>query len=340
MKKFLIGSGLSFTFLVFPILFLLLIMGGENSTPIPENVNVNEQQAEFIAKVLPGAIEGWKKYKVLPSVTLAQAILESGWGKSGASAKYNNCFGIKADSSWKGKKIDLVTTEYVNGGSITIVASFRVYDSWDESVADHAKFLAENKRYAEAGFFKAKDPLGQFEALQRAGYATSSTYAKQLMEIVLDYGLNIYDGGGNIDIKPGKGKDSIDKAINSGKSIVGSSPYCFGAGRNDYDVMHKRFDCSSFVYWCYENAGIKLGARENVTTWSLLGQGKKVDGNKLKVGDLVFFDTMGANTHVGIYIGNRMFINDSTSKGVSIASLDNSYWKSCYKGTARRIVGD
>lgn len=137
----------------------------------------------------------------------------------------------------------------------------------------------------------------------------------------------------------GKGDNkTIEKAISAGLAWVGKSPYCWGGGRNKQDQTAGRFDCSSLVYYCYEQAGIKLGDLGSVTTWSLLNQGTKVNANSMKRGDIIFFDTTGSNTHVGIYLGNNKFLNDSSSKGVSIGDLSNSYWSRCFNKEVRRIV--
>lgn len=93
----------------------------------------------FINEVAPGAVQGWKNYGVLPSLTIAQAILESGWGKSFASiAPNNNLFGIKANG-WKAPHVfEMETKEYKDGKYTKVKAYFRKYDNWADSVEDHA----------------------------------------------------------------------------------------------------------------------------------------------------------------------------------------------------------
>lgn len=137
----------------------------------------------------------------------------------------------------------------------------------------------------------------------------------------------------------GKGDNKvIESAISAGLAWVGKSPYSWGSGRNKRDQDAGRFDCSSLVYYCYQQAGIRLGDLGSVTTWTLLEQGTKVSPSDMKRGDIIFFDTVGANTHVGIYLGNNKFLNDSSSKGVSIGDLSNSYWSRCFNKEVRRIV--
>ncbi|HBZ6548390.1 TPA: C40 family peptidase [Clostridium perfringens] len=132
--------------------------------------------------------------------------------------------------------------------------------------------------------------------------------------------------------------ETIEKAIEAGMKWVGKSPYVWGGGRNQADVDAGRFDCSSLVHYCYSNAGIQLGDRSSVTTWSLLELGRAVSPSEMKRGDLLFFDTAGRNGHVGIWLGDGKFLNDSSSKGVSIGDLNLPYWKSNFNGNVRRII--
>ncbi|MFR5591693.1 MAG: NlpC/P60 family protein [Clostridium perfringens] len=132
--------------------------------------------------------------------------------------------------------------------------------------------------------------------------------------------------------------ETIEKAIEAGMKWVGKSPYVWGGGRNQADVDAGRFDCSSLVHYCYSNAGIQLGDRSSVTTWSLLELGRAVPPSEMKRGDLLFFDTAGRNGHVGIWLGDGKFLNDSSSKGVSIGDLNSPYWSSNFNGNVRRII--
>lgn len=143
-------------------------------------------------KICRGAIEGWRKYKILPSVTMAQAILESGWGESGLTAESNNLFGIKANG-WTGKTVDYPTKEFVNGEYISVVDTFRAYDSLDESMEDHGAFLAGLERYSN--IIGVTDYKIVCQLLQSDGYATSPTYAETLISVIEQYGLSAYDSG-------------------------------------------------------------------------------------------------------------------------------------------------
>jgi len=152
---------------------------------------ISGDNLDFLKSIVKGAVAAYKKHGVLPSLTLAQAILESGWGKSNLSAKYNNLFGIKAGSNWNGKTVNLKTGEQrSNGSRYTINADFRVYDNVADSIEDHALLLCKpmyknviaSKNYKDACY-----------AVKAAGYATSINYAKNLIRIIEQFGLNQWD---------------------------------------------------------------------------------------------------------------------------------------------------
>lgn len=131
-------------------------------------------------------VRGWG----VPSAIIAQAICESNWGLSGL-AKYNNLFGMKCGSSWKGKSVNMTTKEeYTVGTLTTIKDNFRVYDSLSEGIDGYFQFLSTT-RYAPVR--AAKDYKTYINALKNAGYATSSTYVNTLCRIVDNYNLQRFD---------------------------------------------------------------------------------------------------------------------------------------------------
>ena len=99
------------------------------------------ERQSFINLVKDGAIDGHRNYGILASVTIAQAILESGWGNSTLSVKAKNLFGIKAFDDWNGAYTTMDTAEYYNGMRQTVTAKFRAYDSFNDSIEDHTKLL-------------------------------------------------------------------------------------------------------------------------------------------------------------------------------------------------------
>ncbi|MGY3744278.1 GW dipeptide domain-containing protein [Oenococcus kitaharae] len=143
------------------------------------------------------------------------------------------------------------------------------------------------------------------------------------------------------------GNSQIERAISAGLSIVGKSPYLWGGGRNDWSVAERRFDCSSFVYWCYQQAGIVLGKRSIVVTWSLAEEGRPVSWDSMKRGDIFLMDEYN---HIGIYLGGGYFLHDSPNSptgGVGISNLSDIVnpdnfpytWEGIRDNCIRRIVG-
>ena len=135
-------------------------------------------QLDFIRRAAPGAKRGFKEFGVPASVTIAQAILESGWGKSHIGTA-NNYFGIKAQgpSSFGPIAIGTVTVptrEVINGQSVMVSGRFRKYRSMDDSMRDHGRFLRDNPRYKPA-FAHSRDANAFAQAIHRAGYATGRT---------------------------------------------------------------------------------------------------------------------------------------------------------------------
>jgi flagellum-specific peptidoglycan hydrolase FlgJ/phage-related protein len=158
--------------------------------------NAPKSDKEFIQKLYPGAIDSYKATGVLPSIILAQGALESGWGKSSLSWKHHNTFGIKADSRWKGPKVNLPSGEYLKNGKREVQYSdFRVYSNDKDSTIDHGKFLVENSRYRKNGLFDTKNFINQANALQRAEYATDPQYANKLINMIKSYGFDESDRG-------------------------------------------------------------------------------------------------------------------------------------------------
>lgn len=162
----------------------------------PYRLKEDSKYIKFIEEIKDEAIKNYKEYKILPSITIAQAILESSWGESDLAQIYNNLFGIKADSSWKGEYVTLETFEFYD---TKIEDKFRVYSNKNQSIKDHAKFLVDNQRYKKYGVFEAKTYIEQAYALQNAGYSTAEDnsgqkrYAKDLIELIRQYNLQLID---------------------------------------------------------------------------------------------------------------------------------------------------
>ena len=157
--------------------------------------NDGTSQQAFISKIKKGAIANYEKYGILPSVTIAQAVLESNWGRSGLTKDHNNLFGIKGHN-WDGATANMKTKENYNDH---INSDFRVYASLEDSIKDHGQFLAENKRYEKNGLFDGQTYQEQTKALEDVGYSTATNengekiYSSMLMDIIQTYQLQVID---------------------------------------------------------------------------------------------------------------------------------------------------
>lgn len=172
----------------------------------------NNEFIEQIAKCV-------KKYAYLYGIEvhspiIAQAILESGWGKSGLASKYHNYFGLKCGSSWKGKSVNMATKEEYKVGTLTNIRdNFRVYDSMEAGVKGYFDFI-NTSRYANLK--GVKSPEEYVRRIKADGYATSSKYVDNIMRVIRDNKLTRFDGNGDDDMK----KDELTGEVLSGKEII------------------------------------------------------------------------------------------------------------------------
>ncbi|SMF95804.1 flagellar protein FlgJ [Methylomagnum ishizawai] len=141
-----------------------------------------DHRDQFVAAVWPHAQKAAAEIGVDPKLLVAQAALETGWGKS---RNGNNLFGIKADRHWQGAKLTAGTTEFVGGAQVREQAAFRAYGSPADSFRDYVGFLKSNPRY-QAALQHAENPRQFIAGLQKAGYATDPAYARKVMAIYQD----------------------------------------------------------------------------------------------------------------------------------------------------------
>jgi peptidoglycan hydrolase FlgJ len=141
----------------------------------------------FLGQLWPLAEEAAAQLDLAPEALLAQAALETGWGRhvmqQGRGESSHNLFGIKADSRWQGDRVEVSTLEYRDGVALKTRADFRAYGSYEDSFADYVDFVQRNPRYREA-LDKTADPEAYFSALQEAGYATDPAYAEKIRRIL------------------------------------------------------------------------------------------------------------------------------------------------------------
>lgn len=205
----------------------------------------NAKSQNFIESVAQGAINGWTKYGVLPSVTVAQAILESGWGQSALSTQAHNLFGIKG--SYNDQYVTMQTREVYNGQSYYIYDNFRKYANNSESVEDHGNFLYSNSRYAN--LLGDQSYASVARKLQADGYATDPSYASSLIKLVEMYNLT-----------------QLDNIAFSGKQPVINN-------KNDYNYSNSGNADSSNGYYTVQSGDTLSGiALKFSTTSSKLAQ--------------------------------------------------------------------
>lgn len=174
----------------------------------PRAANQHESQSgfktpeAFVAALWPAAQASAHELGVDPRVLIAQAALETGWGRSvlqqGDGRSSHNLFNIKAGESWEGGRVNVATLEYRDGVAMKERANFRVYDSFNDSFADYVEFIKSQPRYRDA-LANAGDPRQFVNELQRAGYATDPRYAEKIDAILrrdLLSGLPAFRAGG------------------------------------------------------------------------------------------------------------------------------------------------
>nr|DAZ09898.1 MAG TPA: Muramidase (flagellum-specific) [Caudoviricetes sp.] len=165
----------------------------------------NLSEADVIAKVGPLFTADQKASGILASVSLAQFVLESGYGKSELAQNANNCFGMKkslsgntwSGSAWDGTSVyTKKTQEYENGAYVTVTADFRKYPSVEKSIADHSAYLLGAKNGTKLrydGLKECKDYRKAVQIIKNGGYATSPTYVENLCSIIERWNLTQYD---------------------------------------------------------------------------------------------------------------------------------------------------
>lgn len=146
-----------------------------------------DSPAQFVEHLLPIARRVAADTDVDPRVMIAQAALETGWGRhmieAGDETPSHNLFGIKADQRWQGDAVTVATTEYRDGVPMTEQAAFRSYADYESSFRDYLSFLKSNPRYRDA-LASASDPAQFADKLQAAGYATDPAYGDKIRRIM------------------------------------------------------------------------------------------------------------------------------------------------------------
>jgi flagellum-specific peptidoglycan hydrolase FlgJ len=162
-----------------------------SARPTNGGARLTRAQADFLRTLLPAAREVAARYALPVSVMLAQAILESDWGRSRLARQALNLFGIKAVNR-HADSLTLPTTEYEAGRPRLVPARFAAYTNLEDCLADYARLLAFAPRYAPARAV-AHDPFAFAEQLAACGYATDPDYARKLVQLIRRYRLTRFD---------------------------------------------------------------------------------------------------------------------------------------------------
>ena len=143
----------------------------------------------FLEKLKPFVLADMKSSGILASLTASQAFIESNKGNSGLTIQANNLFGIKG--KYNGNSVKMWTTEYINGAAVRVMADFRSYPSWAESIADHSALFNRLKRYENLRGLT--DYVLACKYVKEDGYATSPSYTQTLLTCINKYNLYLWD---------------------------------------------------------------------------------------------------------------------------------------------------
>ena len=274
----------------------------------------NAKSQNFIDSVAQGAINSWTKYGVLPSVTVAQAILESGWGQAALSTQAHNLFGIKG--SYNGQYVTMQTREVYNGQSYYIYDNFRKYANNSESVEDHGNFLYSNSRYAN--LLGDQSYASVARKLQSDGYATDPSYASSLIKLVEMYNLT-----------------QLDNIAFSGKQPVINN-------KNDYNYSNSGNADSSNGYYTVQSGDTLSGiALKFSTTSSKLAQLNSISNpNLIYVGQrLLVNQSSNSNSSSSGQSSSTTTNTETSSASYTVKSGDTlSGIASQYNTTVNQIV--
>jgi flagellar protein FlgJ len=149
-----------------------------------------EQREKFISGLMPHAAAAARELGVDPRNLIAQAALETGWGRSQPGGDSHNLFGIKAGANWNGASVQANTEEFAGETAGRVDANFRAYGSARESVEDYVRLIRDNPRYAGA-LNTGSDVQAFATALQRGGYATDPDYARKLVAAAAEVGQRV-----------------------------------------------------------------------------------------------------------------------------------------------------
>lgn len=182
-------------------------------------LSTNEKVANYLQTFGPIAQAEMKQYKIPASITLAQGLLESGFGEGRLAVQANNHFGIKCHSAWQGKRIYHDDDEKGE--------CFRVYQNPAASYRDHSLFLRDRNRYAFLFRLGKKDYRAWARGLKKAGYATDPKYPQKLIGLIERFDLHAYDNNKGVvelvEAKSNSSKNTRSYVVQKGDTLYSIS---------------------------------------------------------------------------------------------------------------------
>ncbi|EPH11800.1 glycoside hydrolase family 73 protein [Facklamia hominis] len=193
------GCIVVFLLILFALLFALVFRYLNHSIELNEEETARQeelaQKKDFVKRLVPTAQSLQREYGVLASVSLAQAMLESDFGRSQLASQDYNLYGVKTDPSDPNKAL-YPTLEFQNGEWVEIMDAFKHYNSWEESMREHARLIVNGTSWNPqqyAAVLAGQNYQEQARGLQSSGYATDPDYADKIIRMIEDWQLNQYD---------------------------------------------------------------------------------------------------------------------------------------------------
>ena len=271
----------------------------ENS--LISKVRSGNYSENYIRTYFPMAVEQMNRHGIPASITLAQALLEGGAGRSDLVKEANNHCGVKADKRWNGKTY----SKWDNGKW----CKFRVYKSTQESYEDHSRFLLSSSRYDFLFELEKDDYKGWARGLKKAGYAEDPQYPTKLINIIERYGLDRYDSYKKGDIQ----KDNYDNGA-VGAETVTSPGYKTASGYHELLKANGLIYTLAFDGDTFESISAELGiSKRKLRKYNDLYKGYVIKG-----GDIIYLEKKNNKARKG----NSFH---TTQKGESLYGLSQKY---------------
>lgn len=233
-------------------------------------LNACKNEAEFLALIAPLCQADYAKHKILPSLSIAQACLESGYGTSDLYMYGGAAFGIKASSGWTGKVYRKSSKEVINGTTVFQDSDFRAYTSLANSVSDHGEFLQKDRYKAvvgETNFQKAA------AAIKAAGYATDPEYVSKLTSIYTKHQLSKYDSVSGASSGSNSGANSAD-GFSVGEKVAIKSGAVYGGLSGTRGKAVPAAQCGVVKHTITElteHKGVMEAKLKEINSWVALG---------------------------------------------------------------------